>query len=88
MAPRVLDLHEEKPDVVVVPVLDRRIDQRIGQAGVGDEPLADAPRGVLLDVGGPLLALGLAGAEDEDGPTTQSAPRTKKFSPNSKPRGF
>ena len=39
--PRVLHLHQEQPDVVVVPVLDRRVDQRVGQASVG----ASAARG-------------------------------------------
>ena len=67
VAPGVLHLHEVEPDVVVVPVLDGRVDERVGQAGVGDEPLADAPGCVLLDGGGPSLALGLARAEDEDG---------------------
>ena len=67
VAPRVLHLHEVEPDVVVVPVLDRRIHERVGQAGVGHEPVADATRGVLLDGRGAFLALGLAGAEDEDG---------------------
>jgi hypothetical protein len=67
--PRVFDLHQVKPDVVVAPVLDGAVDERVGQADVGAEAVADAAGFVVGHGGGAALALGLARAEDEDGLT-------------------
>ena len=38
VAPGVFDLHQVEPDVVVGPVLDRGVDERVGQAGIGAQP--------------------------------------------------
>jgi len=66
VAPRVLDLHEVQPDVVIRPILDGRVDERVGEVRVGAQPVADAPRLVPRHRQRLPLALRLAGAEEED----------------------
>src|SRR4051794_41258245 len=41
---RVGDLHQERPDVVVRPVLERGVDVGAGQLAVRAQAVADAPR--------------------------------------------
>jgi hypothetical protein len=64
--PRVLDLHQVEPNVVVRPVLDRRVHQRVRQLVVRAEPLAHAPGVAPGHVGRAERTLGLARAQDED----------------------
>ncbi len=67
VAPGVGPLHEVEPHLIVGPVFDGAVDEGVGQAGVGAEPVAQAFAGVFGYGGGAFGAFGFAGAEDEDG---------------------
>jgi hypothetical protein len=66
MAPGVFVLHQKQPHIVIRPIFDGRIDQRVGQIGVGREPLADASFIVFGHRACPPLAFGLSRAEHEN----------------------
>lgn len=55
------------PQFVIGPVLQGRVDEGIGQAGVRAEAIPHTPNLELRHASGAPLAFGLSGAKDQDG---------------------